>query len=143
MTRVRHTAAATPIGALNALLHSISTAGDLTDNHIMSLMHIVGQQGNVTTTSVLGALRILDNPGSMQKLVDRGSRRAVYQVKDPDSEIKMTCRPALRHCTCSQFLQVLVRESIMCEHVLAAKLTEALGTLEETEISAETFADLP
>ncbi|KAG0373126.1 hypothetical protein BGX24_012103 [Mortierella sp. AD032] len=102
MTRVRHTAAATPIGALDALLHSISTAGDLTDNHIMSLMHIVGQQGNVATTSVLGALRILDNPGS-----------------------------------------ILVRESLMCEHVLAAKLTEALGTLEETEISAETFADLP
>ncbi|KAG0272860.1 hypothetical protein BGZ95_011344 [Linnemannia exigua] len=140
---MRDTAAATPIGALDALLHSISTAGDLTDNHILTLMHIVGQRGNVTTTSVLGALRILDNPGSVQKLVARGTRRAVYQVKDPDSEIKLTCRPALRYCTCSQFFQVLVRESIMCEHVLAVKLTEALGTLDKTEISDESFADLP
>ncbi|KAF9136171.1 hypothetical protein BGW39_005553 [Mortierella sp. 14UC] len=135
--------AATPIGVLDALLRSIAVSGALTDDHIMSLMHIVGQQGNITTTFVLGALRILDNPGSVQRLVARDSRRAVYQVKDPDSEIKMTCRPALGHCTCGQFLQVLVRESIMCEHVLAAKLSEVMGTLVETDISDEAFADLP
>lgn len=29
----------------------------------------------------------------------------LMQVKDPDSETMMTCRPVLRHCTCSQFLR--------------------------------------
>ncbi|KAF9989370.1 hypothetical protein BGZ75_006659, partial [Mortierella antarctica] len=62
-------------------------------------------------------------------------------VKELGSEISYTCRPAQRHCTCDKFIQVLMSDAIMCEHVLAAQLTEAMGLHKEFVVSDMEFAE--
>ncbi|KAI8603076.1 hypothetical protein EDD21DRAFT_370144 [Dissophora ornata] len=129
------------IEALNALLDSIAVDRELTKEHLMALMHLCSQQGEFATASVMGALRLLDVPDSVEKMVATGSRRVVYKVRDKGSAISLICRPTQRYCSCDRFVQVVMSDSITCEHVLAAQLSEALGMLKETAVSDSMFVE--
>ncbi|KAI7828671.1 hypothetical protein BC939DRAFT_443546 [Gamsiella multidivaricata] len=131
----------TSVDTLNALLRSIAADKQLNNDHLMALMHLCGHQGDLATAFVMGALRLLDIPDSVERLVAHDSERTIYKVRDLESGISLTCRPALRHCTCDRFVQVLMSDAITCEHVLAAQLSEALGIMKETVISDESFVE--
>ncbi|KAK3812049.1 MAG: hypothetical protein J3Q66DRAFT_349228 [Benniella sp.] len=131
----------TSVSTLNALLESIAVDRELNNDHLMALMHLCSQQGDLATASVMGALRLLDIPGSVERVVADESQRTIYKVRDLETELTRTCRPAQRHCTCDRFIQVLVSDAIMCEHVLAARLSEALGILTETVVPDGVFVD--
>ncbi|ORZ08482.1 hypothetical protein BCR41DRAFT_359285 [Lobosporangium transversale] len=104
-------------------------------------MHLYGSQGDLTNSSVMGALRLLDIPNSVEKVVASESRRTFYKVKDLGSGVIRTCRPTQRYCTCDQFIQVVMSDAITCQHVLATKLSEALGLTQETKITDVAFAE--
>ncbi|CAO3569217.1 unnamed protein product [Mortierella alpina] len=129
------------IETLNALLAAIAADHDLTNDRLMTLMHLCGQQGELATASLMTALRLLDVPESVEKVVARGSQRMAYKVKELGSEISYTCRPAQRHCSCDKFIQVLMSDSIMCEHVLAAQLAEAMSLHKVSFVSDMEFAE--
>ncbi|KAI8350521.1 hypothetical protein B0O80DRAFT_458010 [Mortierella sp. GBAus27b] len=93
-------------------------------------MHMCSQQGDLADASVM-----------VEKVIASGSQRTVYKVKDLGTEHSWTCRPTQRHCTCDRFIQVLMNDALVCEHVLAAQLSEALGILNESVVPDNVFVD--
>ncbi|GJJ73024.1 hypothetical protein EMPS_05382 [Entomortierella parvispora] len=130
------------VDALQALLNSVAEAGEFTDDYIMVLTTLCGQFGDLENTVVMGALRLLDMSDSVEKITAERSRRYLYKVRDIEMEnMFYVCRPSQRYCSCGKFLQVLSSDAIVCEHVLAAQLTGALGALKESVVSDKDFLE--
>ncbi|KAG6476988.1 hypothetical protein ZIOFF_066238 [Zingiber officinale] len=87
------------------------------------------------------ATRIVDQ-GGVRKLSATPSRRSLFLVVgESRKKEEYICFPE-HHCTCYSFFYDVVNrgEQLCCKHQIAARLAEAVGQLEEMEVSDEQLA---
>ncbi|ORX89013.1 hypothetical protein K493DRAFT_319050 [Basidiobolus meristosporus CBS 931.73] len=68
------------------------------------------------------------------------SQRKLYQIADPEIEESVL----YEYCNCPTFLQevVIYKRGTLCKHLLAIRLSEALGSCNEVAISDKEFVDI-
>lgn len=106
--------------------------GHLTDE-VLSALHFVFNQ------SLLHALDLIDQKKVIKLITTSG--RVLYQVAGSSNQVYI-CLLTGDFCTCPSYtFTVLVKmESLMCKHLLAVHLAEALGEFNSKTISDEDFA---
>jgi len=105
--------------------------GRLTDE-ILSALHFVFHQ------PLLHALDLIDQKNVIKLTTPSG--RSLYQVVGSSNQV-YNCLITGEFCTCPSYtFTVLVKmESLMCKHLLAVHLAEALGECRNRDISDEDF----
>lgn len=85
------------------------------------------------------ALKLVDKRCVRRLTCPRG--RVVYQVAG-ETKASYTCLPGSNFCTCYSYLRQVLRrpEILMCKHVLASRLAEALEKCEDSSCTDETMA---
>ncbi|KAG9319349.1 hypothetical protein KVV02_002439 [Mortierella alpina] len=109
----------------------------VTNERLMTLMHLCGQQGELATASLMTALRLMDIPGSGQ---GTGIRDFIH-LQASAAPLYMRQIHSRTLFLSHRFSLVLMSDAIMCEHVLAAQLTEAMGLHKESVVSDMEFAE--
>ncbi|KAK9763034.1 Zinc finger SWIM domain-containing protein 7 [Basidiobolus ranarum] len=115
----------------DAILGRIGETQTITDENLVALYTLYKDV-------LLDALRLIDN-NAIKKMVCP-SKRKLYQIADPEAD-----EPVLyEYCTCSAFLRevVIYKRNTLCKHLLAIRLSEALGTCSEVAISDKEFVDI-
>ncbi|XP_031556637.1 zinc finger SWIM domain-containing protein 7-like [Actinia tenebrosa] len=105
--------------------------GRLTEELLSALYFVFGQP-------ILHALDLVDRR-SITRLTSP-SGRIIHQVVGSSGQT-YTCLKASSFCTCPSYTYtVLVKmETIMCKHLLAVNLAEAIHNIKEKEVSNETI----
>ncbi|KAL4224230.1 Zinc finger SWIM domain-containing protein 7 [Mactra antiquata] len=108
--------------------------GKVTDEVLSAL-------NNVLQTPLLPALDLVDSKNVTLLVCPAG--RKLYQVVG-SSSTPYTCFESNNYCSCPAYkFSVLKKEEhSMCKHVLAVKLSNALGVTKELQVSNEEITDL-
>lgn len=106
----------------------------------------VYEESGQITDDILSALHFVCGPALVPAL-DLVERRTVSLLKSPSgrslyqvfgsSGVPYTCFTTSLYCTCPayKFAVLKRRDNLMCKHVLAIRLSEALGCIKEQAIS--------
>ena len=91
---------------------------------------------------LLGALDLIDQDGSVTKLTCPAGRN-LYQVRGT-SGASYYCFTSSNYCSCPSFIfTVLKKEDVLyCKHTIAVFIGEALGRVDNKQISDEEFYKL-
>ncbi|KAG7156537.1 Zinc finger SWIM domain-containing protein 7-like [Homarus americanus] len=121
-------------GLLQIVKTEYQASGQLSPGVLHSLHTIHGQ-------SLVNALDLIDS--KKIKKVTSSCGRWLYQVTG-SSGTPYVCLPNSAFCQCPAFKFNVVkrRDNIVCKHVLAARLSTAMGVAEEKSVSDEYIADV-
>ncbi|CAH1252934.1 ZSWIM7 [Branchiostoma lanceolatum] len=114
--------------------HLYSSNRYMSDDLLSALQDVFG-------SSLLASLDIVDRKGVTH--VTSPSGRHLYLVVGSSGKL-YTCLPSGLYCPCSFFTYAtLMRgESLVCKHVLAVQLAQAMGALQELSVSDEELIGL-
>ncbi|XP_042434254.1 zinc finger SWIM domain-containing protein 7-like [Zingiber officinale] len=124
----------TSIAVAEAVWEQIKSSRSASDDHLSILHFLFGK-------NLERATRIVDQ-GGVRKLSATPSRRSLFLVVgESRKKEEYICFPE-HHCTCYSFFYDVVNrgEQLCCKHQIAARLAEAVGQLEEMEVSDEQLA---
>ncbi|XP_078669842.1 zinc finger SWIM domain-containing protein 7-like [Branchiostoma floridae x Branchiostoma belcheri] len=131
--------ACVPLGTVAAQLllevkHVYSRNGYLSDDLLSALQDVFG-------TSLLSALDIVDRKGVTH--VSSPSGRHLYLVVGSSGRL-YTCLPSGLYCPCTYFTYAALMkwEALVCKHVLAVQLSQAMEACQELNVSDEELVGL-
>ncbi|XP_074559244.1 uncharacterized protein LOC141815230 isoform X1 [Curcuma longa] len=124
----------TGIAVAEAVWEQIKSSRSASDDHLSILHFLFGK-------NLERAARIVDQ-GGVRKLSATPSGRSLFLVVgESRRKEEYICFPE-HHCTCYSFFYDVVNrgEQLCCKHQIAARLAEAVGQLDELEVSDEQLA---
>jgi len=133
------------------------TDGDKTEaivSHLMKEVSRVYAETGTLTDDVLSALSFVLQ-GPLQQALELVDRRSVTRVEAAPSGRKAykvtgstglpyTCLTSSLYCGCPAYKFTVLKkaEALMCKHVMAVKLCEAMDTCKHEEITDQQMADM-
>ncbi|XP_078278270.1 zinc finger SWIM domain-containing protein 7 [Rhinoraja longicauda] len=119
---------------LNKVQQVHQQSSQLTDELLLMLKFVFGPP-------VLQALELVDQRSVT--LVDSPSGRSLYQVVGSSGRV-YRCFSSCLYCSCAAFMYSVLRRNdhILCKHLLAVYLCQAMGTLRQLRVSNHQLTDL-
>ncbi|XP_063813443.1 zinc finger SWIM domain-containing protein 7 isoform X1 [Pseudophryne corroboree] len=107
---------------------------EISDEHLLGLKFIFGP-------TALYALDLVDQRSVTH--VTSPSRRSTFQVTGSSGKM-YTCYKACHYCSCPAFSFSVLRrhESMVCKHILAVYLSQAMGTCQELMVSDKQMIEI-
>ncbi|XP_053214454.1 zinc finger SWIM domain-containing protein 7-like [Panonychus citri] len=106
----------------------------LSDDYLTQLVYLFGDD-------LINALTLIDDKRIY--LVRSDSGRQVFKVLSQDKPIHYICYKNAYYCTCLAFKhKVISSDSIMCKHLIATRIADAMGLIEIENINDQQMADL-
>lgn len=84
------------------------------------------------------AVAVCEKRKAVTKYVAMDSRRECYKVRGEQDDY--LCFRDLSYCSCHNFAQRCVSSFPLCKHVIAMKLAEGLGIIEQVQVPDSEFA---
>ncbi|KAI8336808.1 hypothetical protein BC941DRAFT_471328 [Chlamydoabsidia padenii] len=128
---------------LNEIIGTIQDSGKLTYDQIRVLHCLLGN-------TVVESLHLLDTNSVTRLDCGEQVKRRLYSIEDTldspkEKREKQLCFLFPRHCSCGYFLSSVVCEqtALLCRHILAALLFEALGQQQGiTTLDEDAYAEV-
>ncbi|XP_032901477.1 zinc finger SWIM domain-containing protein 7 isoform X2 [Amblyraja radiata] len=120
---------------------------------LLNKVQQVHQQSSQLTDELLLMLKFVFGPPILQALelvdqrsvtfVDSPSGRSLYQVIGSSGRV-YRCFSSCLYCSCAAFMYSVLRRNdhILCKHLLAVYLCQAMGTLRQLRVSNQQLTDL-
>lgn len=112
---------------LREIKHNYQETSQISDEHLLGLKFIFGP-------SALYALDLVDQRSVSH--VTSPSGRSIFQVAGSSGKV-YTCYKACHYCSCPSFSFSVLRrnDSLMCKHILAVYLSQAIGCCQDLSVS--------
>ncbi|KAI8089528.1 uncharacterized protein BX664DRAFT_314727 [Halteromyces radiatus] len=126
---------------LDQVISTIRQSKKLNYDQIRVLYNLVG-------TLLIEALNLIDTDSVIRLNCGKDGKRQIYQVLDTANTTRkdpQLCLLYPRHCSCDHFIRTIVcgQSSLMCRHILAAVLFDAMDDRKGTKVmDEEDFAKL-
>lgn len=119
---------------LREIKQSYQETSQISDEHLLGLKFIFGP-------TALYALDLVDQRSVTH--VTSPSGRSTFQVTGSSGKL-YTCYKACHYCSCPAFTFLVLRrnDSMLCKHILAIYLCQALGVCQEITVSDKQMIDI-
>ncbi|XP_064425059.1 zinc finger SWIM domain-containing protein 7 [Latimeria chalumnae] len=119
---------------LREVRRNYQETSQITDELLLALKFVFGP-------SAVHALDLIDQHSVTR--ITSPSRRTVYQVLGSSGRV-YTCFPSCHFCSCPAFVfSVLWRnDALVCKHILAVYLSQAMGACQEVTVSNQQMTEL-
>ncbi|XP_068122110.1 zinc finger SWIM domain-containing protein 7 [Hyperolius riggenbachi] len=119
---------------LREIKRSYQETSQISDEHLLGLKFIFGP-------TALYALDLVDQRSVTH--VTSPSGRSTFQVTGSSGKL-YTCYKACHYCSCPAFSYTVLRrgDSLVCKHLLAVYLSQALGVCQEVTVSDKQLSDI-
>ncbi|KAM5181255.1 zinc finger SWIM domain-containing protein 7 [Mantella aurantiaca] len=119
---------------LREIKQSYQETSQISDEHLLGLKFIFGP-------TALYALDLVDQR-SVTNLISP-SGRSTFQVTGSSGKL-YTCYKACHYCSCPAFTFSVLRrnDSMLCKHILAIYLSQAIGVCQEMTVSDKQMSDI-